>query len=115
MSVGNEGAIVSDLRIETLLAALKAEGRSSPAGHKWHLFHVFLQSKKRPGNKGPPMPLILAASGESDASKHRRLSEQLAWALDNACLQEAFDFLGHLPADEWNVCPPDQWHQESYP
>ena len=61
------------------------------------------------------MPLILAASGEADASKHCRLSKQLFWAHDNACLDEALAYLNGIPADEWSVGSPGQWHQEFYP
>lgn len=68
-----------DPRIEAFLGALKKEGRSSPVD--WSRFYLLLQSKKKSGQKDPPVPLILAACGESDASKHHRLLSQLDWAL----------------------------------
>ena len=99
--------------IEEFLAALKADGRSSPKD--WHRFHLFLQSKKKPGQKDPYVPLILAASDESNASKHRRLSAQLYWAQENGCIEDALRYLSNIPVEEWNSCPLEQWNQESYP
>jgi hypothetical protein len=100
-------------RMKTLLDSLERTGRSSPEA--WDRFYKFLQSKKKPGQPDPPVPLILAASAESNASKHRRLSEQLAWALENGCLDDALGYLEQIPAEQWNSCPEDRWHQESYP
>jgi adenine-specific DNA-methyltransferase len=59
--------------------------------------------------------LVLAASDESDASKHVRLSGQLEWARENGCLDEAIGYLEAIPADQWNTCPLDRWEQDSYP
>jgi hypothetical protein len=103
----------SDPRIQAFLGALKQEGRSSP--EDWHAFHLFLQLKKHLGQKDPPVPLILAASGESDASKHHRLSSQLEWALANGCLDDALRYLEKIPVERWNSCPLEHWNQDSYP
>lgn len=100
-------------RIEQFLVALKANGRSSPKD--WHRFHLFLERKKQPGQKAPPVPLILAASGESNAFKHGRLADQLIWADEHGCLDEAMDYLTAIPLDDWNSCAPEKWHQNSYP
>ena len=102
-----------DPRIEEFLDALKADGRSSPKD--WHRFYLFLKAKKRTGHPDPPLPLILAASGESDATKYRRLSDQLHWANENECLDDVIHYLTDIPADGWNTCVQDRWHQESYP
>ncbi len=102
----------NDPRIEAFLAALKKEGRSSPVD--WPRFYLLLQSKKQSGQNDPPVPLILAACGESDASKHHRLSSQLDWALANDCLDDAIHYLEHVPAEQWNSCPLELWHQDSY-
>jgi hypothetical protein len=102
-----------DPRIEEFLAALKADGRSSP--QDWHRFHQFLQAKKQAGQKAPPVPLILAASDESNASKHHRLSAQLHWAQENGGIDDALRYLSNIPVEEWNSCPLEQWNQESYP
>ena len=99
--------------IDQLLGVLQADGRSSPKD--WHRFHLFLKARKRAGQKDPPVPLILAASGESDASKYRRLTEQMQWAQEVGCLDGALQYLRDIPADEWNSCPLEQWNQESYP
>jgi hypothetical protein len=104
-----------DPKIERFLGAIKAEGRSSPAGMSWQKFYDFLRNKGQPGAKKPPVPLILAASDESDASKHVRLSGQLEWARENGCLDEAIGYLEAIPADQWNTCPLDRWEQDSYP
>ena len=98
---------------EKFLLDLKSDGRSSP--RDWHEFHVFLKSLRKPDKAEPPVPLILAASGESDASKHTRLGRQLQWATDNGCAEEALTWLRSVPVDGWNSSPPARWHQTSYP
>lgn len=77
--------------IECFLVNLKAEGKSSP--HDWHQFHQFLFSKQLPVHTQPPVPLILAASDESNATEHSLLGEQLQLASENSCLGEAIIFL----------------------
>jgi hypothetical protein len=104
-----------DFRIDQFLNMIKAEERSSPAGMHWQEFYEFLQTKNLSNQRKPPVPLILAASAESDAAKHSRLSSQLQWALENGCLDEAIRRLLRIPADKWNSCPLDQWEQDSYP
>jgi len=103
-----------DPEIQGLLADLKAAGLSSPAGYTWQQFYELLQSRCAPTSPPPPVPLILAASGESDASKHRRLADQLQWASENGCLDEAIRYLRTLRTDQWNWSPPEQWNQDSY-
>lgn len=100
-------------RIEHLLIELKADGRSSPKG--WHRFYLFLKAKKHTGEKDPPVPLILAASGESSANKHRVLAEQLQWAVENGCLDEAIRYLRDIPPEGWDSSPLERWNQEHYP
>ncbi|MDP2318233.1 MAG: hypothetical protein Q8O42_02685 [Acidobacteriota bacterium] len=99
--------------IDRFLLALKIDGRSSPVD--WHRFHLFLEQRKQPGQAAPPAPLILAASGESNASKHERLGDQLVWAHERGCLDEALDYLAAIPQEHWNSCPLDKWNQDSYP
>lgn len=66
-------------RKQAFLDQVKSEGRSSPEGIYWHNFYEFLKARKvRPESSDPPVPLILAAASESDASKHHRLSSQPA-------------------------------------
>jgi hypothetical protein len=100
-------------RLRTLLGSLKRAGRSSPKA--WHKFHLFLRSKKQHAQVNPPVPLILAASGESHASKHGRLSSQLEWAVANDCLDEALRYLETIPDEEWDSCPLEKWNLDSYP
>jgi len=104
-----------DPSIEVFLGSLKEQGRSSPAGMHWQRFYEFLQAKRRQDQGKPPVPLILAASGESDASKHRRLGDQLHWAEANGCLNEALRCLTDMPSEDWNTYPLAQWNQDSYP
>ena len=80
----------------------------------WHKFYQFLLTKKQPGQKEPPVPLILAASGESNSSKYARLSGQLEWALENGCIEDAIRYLEEISHDKWNSCPLERWEQDSY-
>ena len=102
-----------DPAVEAFLLELKVDGRSSP--RDWQRFFVFLRASKQYGQADPPVPLILAAAGESDASKHRRLAAQLQWATENGCAAAALDWLRRIPVEQWNACPPAQWNQDSYP
>jgi len=101
-------------KIESYLESIKEEGRSSPAGMHWNDFFLFLKKFKKNDHTDPPVPLILAASGESDATKHRRLSHQLYWALDNGCVDEALSFLKNLDAAKWNSCTAESWYDSNY-
>jgi hypothetical protein len=60
------------------------------------------------------MPLILAASGEADSTKHQRLGEQLHWAQEHGVLVEALQFLNALQPDQWNWGTAENWHRSSY-
>ncbi len=102
-----------DTRIEEFLVALKADGISCPKA--WHEFYLLLKTKKQKDRKDPPVPLILAASMESYATKHRRLSDQLYWAHENGCLDEVLRYLKDIPSEDWNSRPLGEWHLEGYP
>ena len=101
-------------RISAFLEQIKAEGRSSPTGMHWNDFYGLLKSHKKQNGSDPPAPLILAASGESNASKHQRLSKQLEWALDHHCLDEALSFLTRLHSDQWSSGSLEKWNENSY-
>ena len=103
----------NNVTIENFLANLKAEGKSSPCD--WHQFHQFLTSKKLPGQPPPPVPLILAASDESNATKHIRLGEQLQWASINLCLDDVISYLKSISPEQWNTCSIEDWYKDSYP
>jgi hypothetical protein len=91
-----------DSQIEEFLSALRARRRSSPAGYAWQQFYELLRARKQPGSTNPPVPLILAASGASNAAKHQRLTLQLRWARENGCLDEAIEYLQGIPSGQWN-------------
>lgn len=110
---GAKGKAVSQT-IEQFLNEKRLEGRSSPAGIHWHQFHQFLQSRKTESEGDPPVPLILGASGESNARKHERLAQQLGWALQHGILEEAIRFLQQIPVERWNQGPVSTWHAETY-
>jgi hypothetical protein len=103
------------IKIEQFLDFLKSQGRSSPAGRNWAEFYAFLGKHKSENSGQPPMPLILAASGESDATKHARLRNQLEWAAAQGVLSDAVFWLDSLPVQEWNTCLPAQWDKTTYP
>jgi hypothetical protein len=101
--------------ISNFLERIASEGRSSPAGLHWATFHELLCSHvSRIGTGRPPMPLILAASGEANSSKHQRLAEQLQWARANGVLTEALRFLEGLRPDQWNRGTTEDWHRAAY-
>ena len=101
--------------IDDFLERIKTEGCSSPAGQHWLAFHDLLyRHARRVGAERPPMPLILAASGESDNSKHQRLAEQLRWAQANGFLSEALEFLSDLQPNQWNRNTAENWYCSSY-
>ena len=60
------------------------------------------------------MPLILAASAESNASKHQRLAEQLRWAQKTGVLEGGLQFLIDLQPDQWNEGTVESWQRSSY-
>jgi hypothetical protein len=106
---------MQDVRINALLERAKAEGRSSPSGLSWAQFHELLCSHMRSAEgMKPPMPLILAASGESNSVKHQRLAEQLHWAQANGCLAESLQFLNDLEPEQWNQGRAESWSQSNY-
>jgi hypothetical protein len=101
-------------QIEAVLAGHKAAGRSSPAGMAWHEFCAGLSAMKPAEAPNPPVALILAASGESDASKHSRLRQQLDWADQHSLLDVALSRLGEIPPEQWNTGRRDNWHVDNY-
>jgi len=106
---------MDDALIDDFLERIKTEGRSSPAGMHWMAFYELLCSHAGAvGANRPPMPLILAASGEADSTKHRRLGEQLRWAQANGALTEALQFLSDLAPDRWNRGTAENWYRSAY-
>ena len=101
-------------RIDDFLKAIRAEGRSSPAGTYWHEFYEFLQTRAKPGQTRPKRPLILAASGESNRTKHDRLRVQLEWANEAGRLEEAIEYLQRIPVDHWNSGNRECWDEDSH-
>ena len=107
---------MSDLdRIKQFLDLLKYNGRSSPAGRNWAEFHAFLGTHKSGKSGAPPMPLILAAVGESDMTKHGRLRGQLTWAAEQGVLSAAIAWLENRPVQDWNISSSAQWGKTSHP
>jgi hypothetical protein len=110
-----EQELMDEDLIDNFLARLKTEGRSSPLGQHWARFHSLLCGHAGPVPASrPPVPLILAASGESDHTKHRRLAEQLRWAQTNGVLKESLQFLVNLQPDQWNECAAKDWSRSNY-
>lgn len=100
--------------VAELVARLHAEGKPSPDGHVWHQFFEFLRSRKGNGHGDPPVPLILAAAGESNAAKLERLRQQLVWAGENGCLDEAMAYLEQIPPAQWNRGSSTDWERTFY-
>ena len=107
--------ISDDTQIAEFLEAMKSHGHSSPAGRHWDVFYKLLCQLAAQGNSTrPPIPLILAASGESDEAKHGRLREQLRWVKANGHLVAALAFLQKLDSSNWNHGTAKDWDQSSY-
>jgi len=96
-------------RIDSVLNKLKEVGRSSPFGIHWQDFYILLKGHQKPREPNPPVPLILAGSVFSNATKHQRLTNQLEWAMEHDCLEKALKFLEALHPDEWNSAHPLRW------
>jgi len=91
--------------VEEILAKLAAEERVCPRADKWHelwLMLLNLYEEGLGGDIGPPAPLVLAACGESNSSKHQCLADQLRYAKENGVLDKVVSFLMSLTADEWD-------------
>ena len=105
---------MDESKIQEFLDESKAQGKASPDGMYWNDFFLFIRKYKQAGETDPPVPLILAASGESPASKQQRLEAQLEWAQTNNCLEQAIDFLKKLDDQKWVTSPASGWNTSSY-
>jgi hypothetical protein len=107
---------MADDSARVFMDELRQRGRSSPAGRYWHDFTVAIGQRAQLGDDSrPPPPLILAASGASNASKFQRLSEQLEWAERHGVLTEALVFLGGLSEEQWTTGSVEDWDQSNWP
>jgi hypothetical protein len=100
---------------EIWLERLKASGRASPPGMKWNDFANWLAVSAPNANRRPPVPLILAASAESAASKFSRLELQLRWAFEHGLLTRAIQWLEASSPSNWDVISPSGWNTRDYP
>jgi hypothetical protein len=89
-------------RIDAFLSEIKLEGRSSPSGKHWHDFWKWLDNQVSDQTEKPAMPLILAAAGSSDLTKHDRLREQLMFAERHGFALAAIEWLNSLALGDWN-------------
>jgi hypothetical protein len=101
-----------EVRRQEFLDKIEQEGRSSPSGLQWANFTKLLYESRSGESDRPPVPLILAASAESNQSKHERLSEQLSWAIRRGCLDAALAFLEKLPEENWNKGSHEDWNKD---
>ena len=101
-------------KIEVLLSQLQSEERSSPVGESWMEFHDFLLTHQTKTSGKSPVPLILAASGESNGTKHSRLRDQLEWAARLGLLPAALSWLDRLPFSKWNSCSHANWNKTNH-
>ena len=101
-------------KVDNFLSEIKTEGRSSPAGRNWRDFWKWLEKRVPAQIDKPPIPLILAASGASDSTKHDRLREQLMFAERHGFALEAIGWLNSLAYDDWNHGSESNWHQSFF-
>ncbi len=100
---------------EAWLERTKAANRSSPTAQAWHRFWQSLQRGVPSATRTPPMPIILAGSAASAASKFDQLREQLRWACDHDVLAEAIAWLDACPPNDWQTCDPTRWNKSFFP
>jgi len=99
--------------IEEFLNEIKNKGLSSPAGMHWdRLRKVILKYAKNQEGEKLLNPLILGGAMASHAAKHERLLDQLKWAEQHCCLQEALTYLKLLSDDKWNKSTGSDWNEE---
>ncbi len=113
-ALGVKSAKSDEARKKEFLAKIKKDGRSSPAGLHWAKFTDLLYEHRKDESDRPPVSLILAASSESNQSKHERLSEQLSWAISRNCLDAALAFLEKLPEESWNNGSLETWNEDYF-
>lgn len=94
----------SDKKIEQVLSQMQSEGRYSLVGQSWMEFDDFLSTHQTYTSIEPPVPLILASSGELNGTKRYRLRDPLKWAARHGLLPAALIWLDRLPFSEWNSC-----------
>jgi len=100
---------------EAWLERTKAANRSSPIGYAWHEFWQWLERAAPTATRKPPVPFILAASGESASSKFNHLRDQLRWASDHGVLSGAIAWLDACPPDKWETRDAKRWGESFYP
>jgi hypothetical protein len=101
-------------RVDTFLSEIKSDRRSSPSGRHWNDFCKWLEKNVPNQIEKPPMPLILAASGASDATKHECLREQLLFAERHGFSIKAIKWLTTLPHGDWNHGSEGNWQQSFF-
>jgi hypothetical protein len=111
-SLGVKSSKSDEALKKEFLRKIEKEGRSSPSGLHWANFTELLYEYRKGESDRPPVPLILAASSESNHSKHERLSEQLSWAIGRNCLEVALAFLEKLPEENWNTGSLEDWNKD---
>ena len=101
-------------RIDAFLREIKLEGRSSPSGKYWSDFCKWLSKQVPNQTEKPAIPLILAASGASDSTKHDRLREQLMCAERHGFALDASEWLDNRAHDDWNHGSESNWNQSFF-
>ena len=90
-------------QLNSLIAYGSENGRVCPLPVPWNELWEMLPERRREGfGWQPPLPLILAAWGNSSSEdKRQRLHEHLAWALAHGALNEVDAYLRGLSEDQW--------------
>ena len=104
---------MGEKKIQSFLVDLKSQGKASPDGRYWNEFYKFLKKHKRAGEEDPPVPLILAASYLAPADKHKRLNQQLIWAMNIGILDQTIGYLNQLKEGEWVTSSKSGWETEN--
>jgi hypothetical protein len=84
---------------EVLLECTK-NNRICPMPPKWDALYRLIASKKRPGDTGLPVPLILG--GWRLPGKALILEIQINFAADHNALDEVYSFLLSLSESDWH-------------
>ncbi|MDE2607336.1 MAG: hypothetical protein KGL68_15580 [Burkholderiales bacterium] len=84
-----------------LMAEIRKEGRICPLPTRWLEFYRVLQDAAH-GAALPAPPMSGSAwAANTPATKRNCFAAQVAWAVEQGCVPQAYEFLSALPKSDW--------------